>query len=745
MIDNQRATELQRFPSEMPGNHDPVVRSGQFVHKKVSKTNEMADKDHSLVTRSLQEKVSDAGCSTLWELLRFNISQLPIDGYNYLTLPRDPVKSACVQANNEHMQALFEGEYQKFTSFSSQVYLSKTNENIFSPDNQPLIKAEVQQCFTDIIKSITLGDHKKPEPEEPSQGSQQGEKTAFSEKLTNLFSLVKTPGNVHVYDDAASRLDKPHIPTPETIIAKLKQDIDSGNYNDEALLEKLQGDCEQLTALQLKTIGMAAYTNSLQIECPQNSDKTKVQVAAGYINKAAAFLSDKVPPYYLSILGVVLLERLAAGGLKADALNDMMSAPAMNISAPVREKVVAYARNLYRAEKVDDVSMKPGNVITTTMAFTLYVTGSLQLLISQADHSKNSELMDQCFDSFVEEYNSSQSGEAIQQPTEPGVCDRFSTFVSAVVRNIGIIAIGLRAIMNGAYEIKDATPDNALRDTIYNSVLGKSFVPLSLIENAGYKDDVIQKNKEVLLNRCLTKDVLGEQLTDEEKDFMKGIKGESGSGYSMKAGLTKAFTYGTTIMSSAVLATDIATSLSDPVASKNFWHSPVQADGAVTYSHVYKAAIRPISVVLNLLQVMCVSGSEYTKDDVEAFIHIGSRLLLATAPLIMWEKGLTLWDSIAAMIDTAITVGEDSAASRSLNKGQLAKQVEVAINNLRLEAFNQSTETTPTFTGEYMDQLHQNLMDRLLSADGVPEEFIFSGAKDEEAGLLKRHPSQTFV
>lgn len=715
-MDVSQSTPISQYQKVFEAPTDNSNPS-HFHHRKLTKSHKMADADHTLLNRTPLKKGTDAAMGTIKELFRFNISQPFIDLVNYMT-QRNLDNSACIQVNEQHMQSLFEHDYENFLSYSTHEYLEKTNENIFGQD-KPLIKQTALQKFTDIIKSLILGEHNKAT-------------TDFQEKLSTFYDSFTGDDNIHINADTEQQLKKNHVPTPETIIAKLKMGIEAG-IEKEKLIAQLQKDCEQLTAFLLKTSGMAAFAKSLNLDTSLNSSKSTIQKAAGVINKTAAYLSDKVPPFYLSILGTVLLERMVAGDRKADALNDMMSAPALNISTPVREKVVAYARNLYQAEKIDDVGMKPANVVTTSMAFTLYITGSLQLLISRADHSNNSELMDKCFQEFIQEKSGSSN------PPNPGPASNCTKFTESALRLIGITSIGLRALMNGAYEIKDATPDNELRDTVYNSVLGKSFVPLSLIENAGYKDDIIEKNREVLLQQCLTKGVLGEPLTDQEEDFMKSIRGEPGSEYSKKSQVSKAISYGTAALSTSVLTADIATALASPEASKNFWSSPVQSGGEVTWSHVYKGAVRPISAVVNLLQIMSVSGQAYTKDDVEAFVHITSRLVLATAPLIMWEKGLTLWDSIAAIIDTAITVGEDSAASRSLNKGQLAKQVEVAVNNLRLQAHENSHEAPPVQVGRYMDQLTESLF-KTLSNDDAPVEMISTG--NEESSLRKR-PSPT--
>lgn len=755
--------ELRPIQSEsQPGAQ--ATNNGRFAHKSVS---ELADNDHVLLSRSPLQKGLDATWTTLYELGRFNISQPLINLVNYSRMPDDPIKSACIQANEQHMQALYDRDYEQFLSHSTQDYIAKTNEQIFGSDNQPLINSDVQNSFTDIIKSIILGDHNKTfppdqmaepdqqgttsDPSNPTnendiaeetvhsdsvptsdQGSQPVGSTPFHSKLENVYELLASGNNVHVNEEAALQLDKLHTPTPETILAKLKQDIENGG-DREALLEQLKGDCEQLATFLLKTSAMSLYVKSLKIDSPLNTGQSKAQMAAGFINKAAAFLSDKVPPFYLLVLGVVLLERLAAGDLKADALNDFMSAPNLNITAEVRKNVTQYARNLYRAEKVDDVRLKPGNVVTTAMAFTLYITGSLQLLISQADHSKNSEIMDKCFQDFI--LNEPKVKDVLDPKTDSSLVNA----ADSIVHGISVIAIGLRAMMNGAYEVKDATPDTPERDLVYNSILGKTFVYLSLQENAGYKDSSINKNKDVQFQRCLTKQIIGEPLTGEEKDFLNAINGEPGSHYSWKAKLTRIFTYGTVALSTGALATDIAMALTNPEASKAFWNSPVRPGGIVTFSHVHKGAVRPISAFLNALQVMWVSGSEYTKDDVEAFVHIFSRLLLATAPLIMWEKGTTLLDSIAAMIDTAITVGEDSAASRSLNRGQLAKQVEVATNNIRLQAFKQQTDSAPSSTGEYLDQLTSGLLSGLKPDHDVPEQILSTDPEPSE--LRRRSPS----
>ena len=734
---NSTDYELQPLTLAEQPERDQASRStGQFQQKMVSTTSEVADGDHTLLNRSVLEKAGDTLYTNLKELFRFNISQPFINLYYGLKQSSDREEAAASKITERHMQSLFEGDYQQFTSYSADGYLGRTNENIFGSD-QPLIASNVKSSFADVIKSIIIGHHNVTPTNTEEASPQQGDRASFTLKLTKLLELAGSDSNVRVSDFATAQLDTPHVPTPETIIAKLFLRVQSGKFSKEVLLSKLQGECEQLADFLLKNAGMAAYVKSLQLESPLSSGKSKAQIAARFINSSAAFLSNNVPPFYLSILGVVLLERLSAGDLKADALNDMMKAPALNISTSVRDEVVTFARNLYRAEKIDDVRQKPGNVVTTAMAFTLYITGSLQLLISQADrNARNSELMDQCFQHFLAKHKDSGDNTLSELKAEPAR-SRFSAAANSLIRGIGIASIGLRAIMNGAYEVKDATPDTPLRDKIYNSVLGKSFVPLSLIENAGYKDDIIKKNKEVMLQRCLVKEVLNQPLSNEEKDFMKGIKGESGSSYDFRSGVSKLITFSTTLASMAALGADIGFALSTPEDSKEFWGTYALEKYDVTYSHIYKGAVRPASALINLAQVCWVSGSSgYSKHDVEAFVHIGSRLFLATAPLIMWEEGLTLWDSIAAMIDTAITVGEDSAASRSLNKGQLAKHVEMAVGILKLEAYEQSAMPIPNSAGRYVDELVQGVISKMLN-DGTPSE-VFTMGSNEGADLSRR-------
>ena len=246
---------------------------------------------------------------------------------------------------------------------------------------------------------------------------------------------------------------------------------------------------------------------------PLGSGMSKARIATRFINTYAAVLSNNVPPPYLTILAVVLMEKLSARELGADAINDMMKAPALNISLPVRNKVVTYARNLYRSENTDDV-------VAAKPAFSIFIIGSLQLLISQADKSdSNSELMDQCFEFFlarIKEANDKQLAEIMADVA----CGAFRPRSPCW---LGILSVGLSATMNNAYEVKDAAPDTMLRDKIYGSALGKRFAPPGLSENSGCKDDVIKKNKEVVLQQSLIKKILNQPLSEKEKDALEGL------------------------------------------------------------------------------------------------------------------------------------------------------------------------------------------------------------------------------
>lgn len=85
----------------------------------------------------------------------------------------------------------------------------------------------------------------------------------FAVKLARLLDLAGSSGNVRLNDSAVARLDTPHIPTPETIIAQSSLRVHSGEFSKEMLLSKLQSQCEQLADFLLKNAGMATYVKSV--------------------------------------------------------------------------------------------------------------------------------------------------------------------------------------------------------------------------------------------------------------------------------------------------------------------------------------------------------------------------------------------------------------------------------------------------------------------------------------------------
>lgn len=469
----------------------------------------MADSDHTLLkNRSALENTGDTLYTKLKDLFWFTISHPLIDLCYGSKQSPDPGKTAVSEIIERHMQSLSEGDYRQFTSYTSDGYLSRTNENIFGED-QPLIANSVKSSFTDVIKSIIIGHLTPTDTKKTSH--QPSDEALFAVKLARLLDLAGSGSNVRINNSAVARLDTPHIPTPETIIAQSSLRVHSGEFSKEMLLSKLQSQCEQLADFLLTNAGMAAYVKSLEMGSPLGSGMSKARIATRFINTYAAVLSNNVPPPYLTILAVVLMGKLSARELGADAINDMMKAPALNISLPVRNKVVTYARNLYRSEKTDDV-------VVAKSVFSIFIIGSLQLLISQADKSdSNSELMDQCFELFLarKEANDKQLAEIMAEVACAAFRPRSSCWR-------GILSVGLSAIMNDAYEVKDATPDTMLRDKIYSSALGKSFAP-GLSENAGCKDDVIKKNKEVVLQQSLIKKILNQPLSGKEKDALEGL------------------------------------------------------------------------------------------------------------------------------------------------------------------------------------------------------------------------------
>ena len=608
---NSTDYELQPLTSAEQPERDQASRSaGQFQHRMVSTTSRMADNDHSLLnSRSVLENTGDSLCTTLKDLFWFSISHPLIDLYYGPKQSSSPGGTAVTEIIERHMQSLLEGDYRQFASYTADGYLSRTNENIFGQD-KPLIANRVKSSFTDVIKSIIIGHHNVAPTDTEKTSPQQGDKASFARKLARLLDLAGIGSNVRINDSAVAQLDTPHIPTPETIIAKSSLHVQSGKFSREMLLSELQGECEQFADFLLKIAGMATYVKSLEISSPLSSGKSKAQIAARFINTCAAVLSNNVPPFYLSILGVVLMEKLSAKGLRADALNDMMKAPALNISTSVRNKVVAYARDLYRSEAA-------GDVVAKSIVFSIFIIGSLQLLISQTDKSaRNSELMDQCFEFFLardKDFNDKTLAGLMAKATRRG-------FEAESLCGIGILSVGLSAIVNDAYGVKDATPDTTLRDNIYSSALGKSFVPPDLSENAGCKDDVVKKNQEVVLQQGLVKKMLNQPLSRKEKDSI---------------------------------------------------------------------------------------------------------------------EGLTTWSNIAPIVKAATNFGEDSTDSRSLSGDQLARRIEMAVGNLKLEAYEHSATPIPNSTGRYVDELVQGAIDRMLD-NSVPGDVFTMGSKPEEAGLSRR-------
>ena len=607
---NSTDYELQPLtPAEQPECDQASGSTGQFQQRRVSTTSKLADSDHTLLKNSSAlENSGDSLYTKLKDVFWFSISLPLIDLCYGPRQSPEPGKTAVTEIIERHMQSLSEGDYRQFTSYTSDGYLSRTNENIFGED-QPLIASSVESSFTDVIKSIIIGHHNVAPADTKKTSHQPSDKATFAVKLARLLDLAGRGGKVRLSGSAVAQLDTPHIPTPETIIAQASLRVQSGEFGKEMLLSKLQSQCEQLADFLLKNAGMAAYVKSLEMDTPLSSGTSKAWIAARFISSYAAVLSNNVPPPYLTILAEVFMEKLSTRELGADAINDMMKAPALNISLPVRNKVVAYARNLYRSEKTDDV---PG----AKSEFSIFIIGSLQLLISQADKSdSNSELMDQCFELFLvrnKEANDKRLAEIMEEVP-------WGAFRPGSPCLLGILSVGLSAIMNNAYEVKDAAPEMILRDKIYSSALGKSFAPPGLSENAGCQEAVLQQS--------LIKKILNQPLSGKEKNAL---------------------------------------------------------------------------------------------------------------------EGLTTWGNIAPIVNAVSNFGKNSADSQSLSRDQLARCIDMAVGNLKLEAYEHSAMPIPNSTGRYVDELVQGVIDRMLD-NSVPGELFTMGSEPEEAGLPWRQGSANMV
>ncbi|MFK0574099.1 hypothetical protein [Endozoicomonas sp.] len=717
---------------------------------------------------NLQTVLSGAK-NAISEISRFNISQPFIDLANYMQLPDDPCLSLMKQTINRSLEAIQSDDMESFHSFSGNKYMVAINQQVFGDSFTRIFNADIENKFSQIMGILITGIS--------TVGELQSETEDIGKRLKALLDTLKCVNYGIWLDDpeVEQKLFEPHVLTPETLMASAIIRSERLYESDDEIIDKMQTSCEEMVDYYLQRCAMSVYVRSRKLEKKYVEHAADYcQDIAGYINTSAKHLSNRVPTYYLSMLGIVMLERNYGGRQKTEMLGDFLKAPALNLTSEVQNKVVDYSERLFKTENVEKVSLKPANVITATMAFTLYLAGSLNLLITQVDKSDNSKILDHFITDFIKMheqkkhfvdtglFSNAEAGIGVVDSSTKGIIDRG---IRQVERFAGITAIGLRGIMNGAYVIKDATPDVPQRNTVYNSVLGKTFIPLSLIENCGFKDHLIEKNEQVLLNSCLVKNVTGEPLTSNEQYFLDSLRGGN-SGYRGKSLVTKWFTRGTMLLSGSAMLTDIGCALTRPEASSEFWGHRVA--GNVTRRHIYKGVVRPMSAVLNLLQVLWV-GPDYSRHDVEAFIHITCRLVLATGPLVMWEQGTTLMDTIAAMMDTCITVGEDAAASRSLNKGKLEKEILKATHALKLMALESVGQREPVAGpgeersessdveaavpteainmsnapfGEYLDLLMAGLMKR-LEPDEVPDEMI--AAVDPSVGRgvrRRRRPSE---
>ena len=738
--------------------------------------------------RSTCEVVCAGAKETAKNLCKFSIIQPAIDFHTHLTLPKDLCARAMAQASNAHLDSIDKKATDNFYPFSMKSYILVINEKIIGP-------------FLDEDGKLTVLDMPSNQYE-----YMQGQCTKLITGLilnpevvaiTELKEFFRNLGHINFrsasdFRAVATALNTSYIPTPDTLMLKTILALQKKNNPD--ILSQLLQDAKSM-AFYYKTLASSTlFVQSQQYPCEMNNTKSFKEAFSIQINKISQFLLTKIPPLYVGILITILLEREISGEEKKVVFKHEISKPEYNLTASAQENLTGFASNLFKAEHVEHIGFKVGNVVTTSGALILYITGCLQLLLSQTDNKNNSVLLAGLLKDYMrtlQEKDSKQktmnanlltartqsqedrglvsdefqnenlaidtdgenvaeltvksenialqledektiSSESIlslldvkniNEPTssdiqrqkqdssitvtqEPNIGVKTSCLakISHVSRVTAVISIAIRAIANGAFEVKDATPDKPARDFVYNNIFSKLLVPASLIENAGIKDEMLSRYEVLLQERCVIKSITGEALTDDEADFSAFMEGRP-SKHKSNMNKSRCFTLINNVAALAFMAGDITYSTIKPEHAESLWKTKLFdfLPAGFHLLNTYKVIVRPLSAIINLVQVMRIVKNP-SKYDIEAFVHITARLTTAAIPLIMWQYGNTLNDTIAALIDTAITVGTDAAAGRALNKAKLEGLLENACNLLVLMSYSTPPESKQDL-GDYFDKL----------------------------------------
>ncbi|WP_299728659.1 hypothetical protein [uncultured Endozoicomonas sp.] len=760
------------YDAETPPQTKPENTSKSFVNrctKPISLEKMLLDLETGLVhsdlarlNRSGKEIFKDGTLSLAKDVLtRFNIASPIFDFIEFLNQSSDKTERAIKSIIADKVNILSSNDPKKLKQLSELKilkYINKTNKYALGNEN-PYPKNHSQliiQMMKDTCRGLNDEDNIK---------------SLNSHALSILESLNNTPLAIED-DNLPEAFESGIYPcTPDTIMYKFqsllhtKMDFDK---NKEAIIKAFINECSVMHNFYLK-LGACivdAESKILEKTITEITNFKSSQTTTGSLSSLLKSMADGADKYgpliYLIILATALLERGVATPVKMARLavilgpiiaNSSASATASptNLKDSIGDKAFDDIENLFSANNVEDIKMKPANLGASAFAAMVYFIGTAK---NAAERSKGANLESPSENLiqklFIELRDAFQKKELDENRKDLGGPDEFVNLVKTTTDNFvnkaGVAATYLRACLNVAFEFKPALPNVASLDLAY-SIANRLFVPALVIESEGMKQDTIVENEKYAIKIAKLKKYSNQPLTKAEKDML-GYDQKQPSNYANSRFKTNCASFASCGIVTTVTFVDLVATLfntSDIMSHKEIdpsypntlpiWSSAIPGTENWTQPMnllFFFKSLPSVAAIFALLETHLWSA-DYNVHDMRLLGHCVARNVFGFIPAILWEFSSTLLTIWANIIDTLIvTYSQDKGAADSKRKADICRKLELLKYCIQTVIYTRETggqsnaseaPTSVTSVNELL-QTSKNIREESLppSHDQLPEQ-----------------------
>ncbi len=681
--------------SQPTGLQNSPFYEASYNHFRVRKT--PAEDDYSRINRSTKECIKDAAKSTVTSIFgRCSVTEPTVSAFNYKIRPKVMTECSMQEVIDARIGELATHDFTAFHNNTVKNYIDEMNMSVFgTPD---VFSAEKQRLFLSLIQACCQG----------SEGEDLYTQNCMDAAKEIIHSLKNDPAIIENRVNVNIKLNKPHVSTPDTILARFQVRLEESGAFAEDLPKELIDECHKMHEFYIKLSSMHVYTEAARMkELKQNDEGSASSSVKNGLTEFGNIAGKYAPIAYMSTLATALVERLGAAPSKLAGIKDILGNAGTTLS-PDSLKAI---KRLLEAEEVTNIFQKPANICASAFATLLYALGTLQNVMERSTNDSASEATLKVIEEIKDRIREIESSQVVtEQPTPGDGNDHFGSIASEhpsgigdiFIERSGIISSAVRTINNAIFELKHATPDIPSRDYVY-ALLNRAFVTIMIYEFEGMKHQIREENYERVIQGCKTKVLTKQPLTETERDLLNYDQGIPNTKYGIKKGLSDCSTMSTMLANTLCCAVDCgisfaqAETLLDAASADNsnkpylaFWKTVMC--GPVRILDVYKALPICVSIKGIMETMFCSAG--YSKYDIEHLYYGFMRSLLGLFPAVVWDIGTSFWDTVGNFSDTLlVTYSQDAGAARAKKKGKIFNALSSISNGLDMLAHIRSPKS----------------------------------------------------